>query len=99
MIRPLRNRREIDKRFQVLQETAVDLIQATDQHDLLSRVVTKAIDLLACDGGSLYLGSGESYLTFEVAQNRTIAIDFERTHIPVEGASIAAYVFRTAEGV
>ncbi len=98
MIRRFRTRRDVDKRFQVLQETAVELIQASDQ-ELLNTVVLRAMDLTACDGGSLYLASGPNQLTFEVAKNRTIALDFERTHIAVDGPSIAAHVFRTAEGV
>ncbi len=78
---------------------AVELIRASDQHDLLNTVVHKAMELLDCDGGSLYLVSSETHLTFEVALNRSIQVDFERTHIPVDGASIAAHVFRTAQGV
>jgi HD-GYP domain-containing protein (c-di-GMP phosphodiesterase class II) len=100
MMRRFRTRRDIDKRFQVLQEMAVELIQATAQHDLLTLIVNKAMDLMGCDGGSLYLVSGPNELTFEVALNRTISVDFERTHLSADGPSVAAHVFRTnTEGV
>jgi len=98
MIQRFRTRRDVDKRFQVLQETAVELIQASDQ-ELLNTVVLRAMDLTRCDGGSLYLAYGPDQLTFEVAKNRSIALDFGRTQIPVDGPSIAAHVFRTAQGV
>lgn len=84
-------------RLEALQSVAAELIRSQNAYDLLSLIVNKAVDLLVCDAGSLYLAHNESTLAFEVAVNRTIAINFERRLISTSGTGIAAYCFRSGK--
>lgn len=93
------NRRKIDQQLQALQQIAVELIEATTQRDLLDRIVTKAMDLLNSDGGSLYLIENPNNLRFEIAINRSMTFNFAPTAIPADGQSVAAYVHHTSQKV
>lgn len=88
----------VSLRLKTLQDVAVELMNARQSRDLLDLLVNKAVDLLGCDAGTLYLKADESHLAFEVAVNRSVSIrEFQRVLIPISGRGLAAYVFRSAK--
>ena len=90
---------EIQERLDALQEISVELMTSRTLGDTLTLIVNKAVDLLLCDGGSLYLKSDKDLLVFEVAVNRSVAIDFRRQMIPIDSQGLAAYSFRTGQSL
>jgi HD-GYP domain-containing protein (c-di-GMP phosphodiesterase class II) len=89
--------RELRERLKVLQEISVELMTARHLHETLSLIVNKAVDLLLCDAGSLYLTASEDSLSFEVAVNRSIKFDFERSTLPLSSPALASYAYKTGE--
>lgn len=81
--------------YEALQEVAVQLIASTTQGDLLKFIVHKAVELLECDAGTLYLKRDANTAEFAVTVNHSVAYDFERDIVPISGSGIAAYVFQT----
>jgi HD-GYP domain-containing protein (c-di-GMP phosphodiesterase class II) len=87
------------RRLDALQDVAVELMTARKLDTVLSMIVNKAVDLVMCDGGSLYLAQNEEFLVFEIAVNRSIDFSFERTLIPVKSRGLATYAFRNSKPV
>ena len=80
--------------YEALQEVAVQLIASTTQGNLLKFIVHKAVELLECDAGTLYLKRDANTAEFAVTVNHSVAYDFERDIVPISGSGIAAYVFQ-----
>ena len=74
-----------ERRLKALQRIAVELMNTQSSRQVLSLIVEQAVDLLHCDAGSLFLRHDERDLVFEVAINRSIQFDFEKSQIPVLG--------------
>lgn len=85
------------RRLEALQQIAIELLDHTNQHDLLALIVKKAVGLLDCDAGSLFLKHDDNTLIFEVAINQSISFDFEKKQVPLSDKGIAAYTFREAK--
>jgi HD-GYP domain-containing protein (c-di-GMP phosphodiesterase class II) len=83
------------ERLAGLQEISLELVSAKDTSSILKLVTSRAMDLLNCDAGSLYLKEKEESLSFEVALNRSIQFNFERRSIPISKSSIASTVYHT----
>ncbi len=64
---------------------------------LLSHIVDRALNLLGCDAGSLFLMRDGQNLDFEVAFNRSVNFEFKKSRIPLSRRSIATEVFLTGE--
>lgn len=86
-------------RLEALQNIAIELIRIRDPHEVLSMIVNKAVDLLICDAGSLYLKHNDEKLIFEVSLNRSIQTNFEKRILPVSSSGIANYCYRTGKSV
>lgn len=69
------------------------------EEGILRLIVEKAIDLMVCDGGSVYLVHNEKELFFELAINRSIRFKSARRSLPVGETSLAAHVFRTGQSL
>jgi len=89
----------LERRLKALQRIAVELMEAQSSDQVLSLIVDQAVDLLECDGGSLFLRHDEKDLVFEVAINRSISFDFQKRRVPVLGNGIATYSYRCGEAL
>ncbi len=83
------------EKLQVLQEVAIELMNSHDLKKTLQMIVNKAVDLLICDAGSLFVKHNDQNLIFEFAVNRSIQFEFKKHIIPINGKGLAAYSFRT----
>ena len=90
-----RNHAQLLKRLESLQELSILLISQHDVSVLLNQIVERAVDLLECDAGSLYLCSDAENLFFEVAVNRSVSVPFQKTRVDLRTKSLAGFVFRT----
>lgn len=84
---------ELRSRLEALQEIALELLRERDPHGILELILNRALELLICDAGSLYLKRGKDHLMFEVALNRSIELSLEKRVIDVNDKSIAAFCF------
>jgi HD-GYP domain-containing protein (c-di-GMP phosphodiesterase class II) len=75
----------------------MELMGSLDPAQLLSGIVERALDLLECDAGSLFLVRDGLHLDFEVAFNRSVSFEFKKSRIPLSRRSIATEVFLTGE--
>ena len=82
-----------------LQEIAVELIEATSDHNLLSLVVLRATQLLNCDGGSLFLRKGEDSLSFKVAVNQSVPVNYEKVTLPLSGTGLVCHVSNSGKSL
>ncbi len=81
-------------RYEALQKIAAELIQPSNHSSTLARIVNYAVDLMCCDGGSLYLKS-EKELVFEVAVNKSIVPEFRTQRVSItDDQGLAGFVFR-----
>lgn len=87
------------QRYAALQQIAVELMTTIPPDELLDKIVHRAVDLVGCDGASLYGVRDEKDLIFEVVINRSTTFDFEFRRLPIEGNGIARYVFHTCKPV
>ena len=96
-----RSRRALAERTRAIEnlnQIGISLAAETDPRNLIREVLTRARDLTQANAGSLYLiePHDPQTLRFQVAQNDSVAIDFEDHSLPVDTASIAGYVASTA---
>jgi len=90
-----------------LNSIGVALSAERDINKLLDLILFKCRDITAADAGSLYLikrdkdlGPGEEdHLSFELAQNDSVAVPFEKTKVPLKETSIAGYAALTGKVV
>ncbi len=94
-----RSRDQIQERLQALQEISAELMTTRHLRDTLALIVNKAVDLLVCDAGSVYLSQEPGSLTFEVAINRSTEFSFERHQVPIEGHGLASHVYRSGQSL
>jgi HD-GYP domain-containing protein (c-di-GMP phosphodiesterase class II) len=92
-IQPKRAKFQVEQRLKALQDVSVELMASHDLSELLNQIVNKAVDLLKCDAGSLYLQYDEQHLVFEVIVNRSIPVNFERSLVPIHNPGLATHVF------
>ena len=64
-------------------------------NETLSLIVRKASDLLMSDAASLYIRQSDEEISFEVAINNSLVIDFQRQSMGTGGRGLAAFVFKT----
>jgi HD-GYP domain-containing protein (c-di-GMP phosphodiesterase class II) len=82
----------------VLNRIGVALSAERDIEKLLELILSKSREITDADAGSLYLvqrmadGEGHELLSFELAQNDTVDVPFEKKTIPLDQTSIAGYV-------
>jgi len=104
-----------------LNRIGVALTAERDTQQLLDLIVTKAREITASDGGSLYVVEEEDAdapewppaaaveraapvvsarrLRFKIAQNDSVAFDFDESVLPLTSASIAGYVALTGDTI
>jgi len=83
-----------------LNKIGVALSAERDIDKLLELILQKSREITGADAGSLYLvepaketGNGEGdRLRFELAQNDTVKVPFEKSTMPLDSTSIAGYV-------
>jgi HD-GYP domain-containing protein (c-di-GMP phosphodiesterase class II) len=83
-----------------LNEIGVALSAERDIDRLLELILSKSREITDADAGSLYLvvrapangGSGVDQLRFELAQNDSVPITFQKSLMPLNDSSIAGYV-------
>jgi len=90
---------ELYKRLRALEDVAVTLLQEKDPHTLLKLIVQKAMDILLCDGGSLYLKSDNDDLIFEVALNNSTKMDFKKQTISGTAEALSTFCFNNVQSV
>jgi len=78
-----------------LQQVAIALSSERNADTLQQLILTKSRELTAADAGSLYLieddGAGARRLRFQLAQNDSLSIDYQRTTMPLTWESLAGY--------
>jgi HD-GYP domain-containing protein (c-di-GMP phosphodiesterase class II) len=90
-----------------LNKIGVALSAERDINKLLDLILFKCREITAADAGSLYLvkrgkdhQSGEDdYLSFELAQNASVAFSFEKKKVPLDDTSVAGYAALTGKVV
>jgi HD-GYP domain-containing protein (c-di-GMP phosphodiesterase class II) len=90
-----------------LNKIGVALSAERDISKLLELILAKCREITAADAGSLYLvqrgkdheTSDDDALSFELTQNDSVAIPFEKFTMPMKPTSIAGYVALTGETV
>ena len=90
-----------------LNKIGVALSAERDINKLLDLILFKCREITAADAGSLYLvkrgkdnQSGEAdHLSFELAQNASVAFSFEKKNVPLNETSVAGYVALTGKVV
>jgi HD-GYP domain-containing protein (c-di-GMP phosphodiesterase class II) len=90
-----------------LNKIGVALSAERDINKLLDLILAKCREITAADAGSLYLvvrgkdhdSSVDDHLSFELTQNDTLAIPFEKSAMSLAPTSIAGYVGLTGETV
>ncbi len=87
------------ERLKALQEVAAGLISATSTDLLFEKIVDHVCNLMVCDAASFYLFDGKSTLSFLIAKNCSIRADFRSTKLPVDGDTLAAFVYRSAKAI
>ena len=79
-----------------LNKIGVALSAERDIDALLDLILKKSREITAADAGSLYLverpKDGEPGLRFELAQNDTVVVPFQKRTIPLDQSSIAGHV-------
>jgi HD-GYP domain-containing protein (c-di-GMP phosphodiesterase class II) len=90
-----------------LNKIGVALSAERDINKLLDLILFKCREITAADAGSLYLverskddatGTGDQ-LSFELAQNASVAVPFQKTKVPLKETSIAGYAALTGKVV
>ena len=82
-----------------LNKIGVALSAERDINKLLDLILFKCREITAADAGSLYLvkrkkddaAPGSDHLSFELAQNDSVAVSFEKREVPLNETSIAGY--------
>jgi response regulator RpfG family c-di-GMP phosphodiesterase len=99
------HKKYIQKQIEELNNVGIALSSEHDLESLLEKIVTQALSLAHCDGGSLYILEG-SVLSFRVARNNTLKKRygegyeekcFKRFKIPVSQDRISGRVASTGE--
>jgi HD-GYP domain-containing protein (c-di-GMP phosphodiesterase class II) len=88
-----------------LNSIGVALSAQRDINKLLDLILAKSREITAADAGSLYLvvrgkdseSQVEDHLSFELTQNTSVVLPFEKTRIPLSEGSIAGYAALTGE--
>ena len=90
-----------------LNKIGVALSAERDINKLLDLILFKCREITAADAGSLYLvkrgkdgeADGGDHLSFELAQNDSVAFSFEKRNVPLNDTSIAGYAALTGKVV
>lgn len=90
---------QTSERLRALQEVAAGLISATSTDVLFEKIVDHVCHLMVCDAASFYLYNGHDTLSFLIAKNCSVRADFRSTKLPVDGDSLAAFVYRSGKPV
>jgi HD-GYP domain-containing protein (c-di-GMP phosphodiesterase class II) len=83
--------------LQALNRVGIALSAQRDIDKLLDLILLKSREITGADAGSLYLveypkdENGEALLRFELAQNDSVQVPFEKSKIPLKQPSIAGY--------
>jgi HD-GYP domain-containing protein (c-di-GMP phosphodiesterase class II) len=88
-----------------LNSIGVALSAERDINKLLELILAKSREITAADAGSLYLlkrgkehdSSSDDTLSFELAQNDSVSVPFEKRTVPLNETSISGYVALTGE--
>jgi HD-GYP domain-containing protein (c-di-GMP phosphodiesterase class II) len=85
--------------LQALNRVGIALSAERDIEKLLELILRKSREITGADAGSLYLlvnpkddEGGERMLRFELAQNDSVSVPFEKVEMPLKQRSIAGYV-------
>src|SRR5262245_6088125 len=90
-----------------LNKIGVALSAERDINKLLELILLKSREITAADAGSLYLvkrgkdenSTEDDQLSFELTQNDSVLVNFEKFPMPLNEASIAGYVALTGQPV
>ena len=89
------------QRMHQLNEISLSLTAQMNQQQLLHTILSEAIRIAGCEGGSLFLVEPdpvhEQALVFKLAQNNVLDFPFVESRLPVSTESIAGYVAVTGE--
>ena len=88
-----------------LNSIGVALSAERDINKLLELILAKSREITAADAGSLYLvkrgkehdASADDELSFELTQNHSVVVPFEKRTVPLNESSISGYVALTGE--
>src|SRR5688500_2326115 len=88
-----------------LNNIGVALSAERDINKLLELILAKSREITAADAGSLYLvkrgkehdASSDDQLSFELTQNHSVVVPFERRSVPLDDTSISGYAALTGE--
>ena len=88
-----------------LNNIGVALSAERDINKLLELILAKSREITAADAGSLYLvkrgkehdASADDQLSFELTQNHSVAVPFEKRTVPLNETSISGYAALTGE--
>ena len=88
-----------------LNNIGVALSAERDINKLLELILAKSRQITAADAGSLYLvkrgkehdASADDQLSFELTQNHSVSVPFEKRSIPLNETSISGYAALTGE--
>ena len=85
-------------RLEALQDLSVEMIRTSNFDQLLRLIVTRSMELLKADAGSLFLKKDDKILTFHISVNKSLN-DFviEHRDISISANSIASYCFTTGQ--
>lgn len=93
--------RERTDELSTMNRIGIALSTVRDHDVLIEMILTKARELSHSDAGSIYLletdKDGEKVLRWKLAQNDSIAVDFEEKVLNVTKKSLAGYVALTGE--
>lgn len=90
-----------NRELREINQVGIAMSTVRDHSQLLQMILTKSRELSRADGGSLYLlddipGEGR-VLRWKLAQNDSIAVDFEERVLPIAKTSLAGFVAMTGE--
>lgn len=94
-------RARLERELGELNAIGLQLSAERDLDVLLETILTKAREITRSDAGSLYLvedaPDGGRRLRFTLAQNASVAINFQAVPLPLDETSVAGYVALTGE--
>jgi HD-GYP domain-containing protein (c-di-GMP phosphodiesterase class II) len=88
------------RHWSALQDSVLSLLKTKGLHEHLELVLDKAMSLVACDAGSIYLFQAPNELVFYVMRNKTLRLPQTAPFsMPIDSPGIAAHVFRKGQAL
>ena len=84
-------------RLKAIQEIALDLVKEKDPNQVLKTIISKAVELMICDAGSIYVKHEDNQLMFVSAINHSVETDLEKKLVPLDYKGLAVYSFMNSK--